>query len=202
MTGVSPAPTRARLEADERRGLIVEAAQRLFAERSYEAVSTSDIAAAAGTTRTNVHYYFRSKRDLFLEVVEQFSRIPADLEVPVKAHGSSLEEQLGWMFGRWLDAVERNQRMFTTMVRATSSNDPVVSGVLANSTRAWEKKLLVIVGMDPGDVAHQAMIRSFQAMVADATQAWLHTGSMTKSQVHALLVHALIAVSLAASETG
>lgn len=200
MTSGSATSSRTRLEADQRRTQIVAAAHGLFAERPYEEVSTGDIAAAAGTTRTNVHYHFRSKRDLFLEVIERFSRIPDDLEVPVREHGDSLDARIVWVLGRWLDAIERNQRMFMTMLRASSSSDPQVSGVLSESMQAWQEKLIVIVGMDPEDPAHRAMIRSFQTMVADATAAWLDTGALTKPEVHRLLSRCLVAVGSAATE--
>lgn len=200
MTSLSDTSSRTRLEAHQRRTQIVAAARGLFAERPYEEVSTGDIAVAAGTTRTNVHYHFRSKRDLFLEVIERFSRIPDDLEVPVKEHGASLDAQIVWVLGRWLDAIERNRLMFMTMLRASSSSDPQVSGVLSKSMRAWEEKLIVIVGMDPEDPAHRAMIRSFQTMVSDATAAWLDARALTKSEVHRLLSRCLAAVGSAATE--
>lgn len=192
--------SRTRLEADQRREQIIVAARRLFGERPYEAVSTGDIAAAAGTTRTNVHYHFRSKRDLFLEVIKRFSKLPDDLEVPVRQAGSSLDEQIARVLGRWLDAIERNHGMFMTMLRATSSSDPQVSGVLSESMRAWEHRLIVLLAMDPEDPAHRAMIRSFQAMISDATAAWLDTQTLTKPQVHALLCGCLRAVGEAAQQ--
>ena len=70
------AETRLRLEPDERKELILAAAQRVFAQQPYDSVSLNQIADLAGTTRTNIYYYFRTKRNLFLEVVYRFSRIP------------------------------------------------------------------------------------------------------------------------------
>lgn len=170
------------------------AAQRLFAERAYEEVSTTDIATAAGTTRTNVHHHFRSKRDLFLEVIERFSRVPEGLDGPTRPVSTSRSREIEEMLSRWLDTIERNQRMFMTMLRASSSSDPQVSGALRQSMQAWELRLLSIAGMEPDDLSHRAMMRSFQAMVADATAAWLDTGCMSKAQVQALLSNCLEAV--------
>lgn len=173
----------------------MRAARRLFAEHPYEAVSTTDIAQAAGTTRTNIHYHFSTKRDLFLEVIGDFSHIP-DISVAA-ATGESVEDRVSSVFHRWLDAVDRNRQTFLTMLHAAASPDPVVSGVLTASMQAWEQRLLVVVGMDPEDRSHQAMVRSFQDMVASSTAAWLEAGTLTKDDVHQLLSSCLIAMGKA-----
>jgi AcrR family transcriptional regulator len=51
------------------RELILDAAQRLFADAGYAATSTAKIAAMAGVPHGLVFYYFPSKRDLLLAVV-------------------------------------------------------------------------------------------------------------------------------------
>jgi AcrR family transcriptional regulator len=51
------------------RELILDAAQRMFADAGYAATSTAKIAAAAGVPHGLVFYYFPSKRDLLLTVV-------------------------------------------------------------------------------------------------------------------------------------
>ena len=47
---------------------IVETAERLFIEKGFEQTSMSDIAAAAGISRTALHYYFRTKDKMFQAV--------------------------------------------------------------------------------------------------------------------------------------
>ena len=189
---------RTRLEADDRREQIVAAARTLFAQRPYDSVSTGDIAARAGTTRTNIHYHFNTKRDLFLAVVEQFSRIPAT----ITPDGQDLPAitVVDRVLGRWLDAVERNSDVFLTMLHASSSQDPEVSGVLGTSMRAWETRITTLVGIDASNPAHRAMARSFQGMVTAATSEWLVHDQLDKASVHALLTHTLVAVGDAARE--
>lgn len=203
MTGVAPSQTgsaskRTRLDADDRREQIVAAAQTLFAQRPYEQVSTGEIAAAAGTTRTNVLYYFKSKRDLFLEIVERFSRIPDDIAAS-EAY-EDVHDRVRAVFERWLDGVERNRGTYLTMVNASSSSDPKVSGALRESMRIWEQNLLRIVALDIDEPSNHAMVRSFQALVADATMAWLESKELDKAQVLALLTNCLIAVGRSASD--
>ena len=191
-------PARVRLDADDRRERLVEAAQRLFAERPYESISTGEIAAAAGTTRTNVHYHFRTKRDLFLEVIQRFSQIPTTLGHTTPA--ASVEDEARVVLGRWLDAVERNAEVFITMLHASSSHDPQVSGALTSSMQAWESRLADLVGVDPAVPRHSAMLRSFQSLVATATAEWLEAGTLTKTDVHALVTESLLSVQRAINQ--
>ena len=60
---------RVRMDYDERRRLILDAATGLFLRRPYGQVSISDIADAAGVAKGLLHHYFGSKRDLYLQVV-------------------------------------------------------------------------------------------------------------------------------------
>ena len=67
---------------------ILEAAEKLFFERGYEATGIRDIAAAAGVNSAMIHYYFGGKRNLYKELLSshldvlasQISRIEAEDE--------------------------------------------------------------------------------------------------------------------------
>jgi AcrR family transcriptional regulator len=63
-------------------GAILEAAQRLFAARGFEATTIDDIAASAGVTKGAVYHYFDSKELVFREV---FERAQLDLVEVVSA---------------------------------------------------------------------------------------------------------------------
>ncbi|WP_329246548.1 TetR/AcrR family transcriptional regulator [Actinoallomurus sp. NBC_01490] len=57
--------------AEGARERIMDAAQRLFAERGYDATSTAKIAAAADVPSGLVFYYFATKRDLLMAVIRE-----------------------------------------------------------------------------------------------------------------------------------
>ncbi len=50
--------------------LILEAAERVFAERGFGAATTAAIARQAGLPKANLHYYFRTKEALYRRVLE------------------------------------------------------------------------------------------------------------------------------------
>jgi AcrR family transcriptional regulator len=53
------------------RSKLLATARALFAERGFQAVTTNEIVAAAGTTRGALYHHFRDKEDLFCAVYEQ-----------------------------------------------------------------------------------------------------------------------------------
>ena len=67
---------RRRLEPDERREQILACGVRMFGERPYAAVSTTDLAKEAGVARGLINHYFRTKRDLYLAVVQKVAMVP------------------------------------------------------------------------------------------------------------------------------
>ena len=58
-------------DADRSRSEILDAAERLFAERGYDAATMEAIGAAAGLSRGSPGYFFGSKRRLYEAVVER-----------------------------------------------------------------------------------------------------------------------------------
>lgn len=62
---------RAQIPVEERRADLVAAATQLFLERGYEGATMEDISKAAGVTRANIYWYFKSKDEVFAAVMEQ-----------------------------------------------------------------------------------------------------------------------------------
>ena len=72
MSSTAPARRRAEhLGPERRRPLVLDAAQRLFAERGYAGSSMDAIAAAAGVTKPVVYECYPSKEELFAALLER-----------------------------------------------------------------------------------------------------------------------------------
>lgn len=72
LLGMAPGQTkkRRRLSPVERRGLILDGAMAVFAERGYEAASMTEIARAGGVTPAVIYDHFPSKAALAVELLE------------------------------------------------------------------------------------------------------------------------------------
>src|ERR1700730_12122673 len=103
------APAWQRLEYDERRTQILESARRLFAERPYDAISTTDIARGAGVTRGLLYHYFPSNPDISTEAVREAAEaLPAVIQ---PRRGMSAAEATEANIEDFLDFVERNREV-------------------------------------------------------------------------------------------
>ena len=60
------------MKAEARRAALIEAATRCFAKRGYHATSISNIIAKAGVARGTFYLYFKSKQDVFCEILDAF----------------------------------------------------------------------------------------------------------------------------------
>ena len=58
-------------DPERSRAAILDAAERLFAERGYEATSLTEVGAAAGVSRATPGYFFGSKSELYRAVLER-----------------------------------------------------------------------------------------------------------------------------------
>ncbi|MET3667780.1 AcrR family transcriptional regulator [Caulobacter sp. 1776] len=59
------------MSAADTRGQIVEAADRLFYERGFEATSFGDISSVTGLSRGNFYYHFKTKDEILEAVIER-----------------------------------------------------------------------------------------------------------------------------------
>src|SRR5689334_22506932 len=104
MSAMTPSEPRwRRLEPDARKEQIFNCATRLFGERPYADVSTSDIAAEAGVARGLINHYFGTKRELYLAVIRRAVALPG---ITVEAFPEGpIEERAGIAVSWFLDVV-------------------------------------------------------------------------------------------------
>jgi AcrR family transcriptional regulator len=100
---MSTAP-KTRLNSDQRRAAIVDAAVRLFSEHGFRGTTTRELAAAVGVSEPTLYAHFATKRDLYSAIIEQL------------AHGG-METFLGEMLGPAF-AAEDDQAVFSLLAEA------------------------------------------------------------------------------------
>jgi AcrR family transcriptional regulator len=193
----SPAPRWQRLEHDERRAQIFGCARRLFSERSYDAVSTTDIANEAGVARGLLHHYFGTKRDLYLEVVRQLVRMPSN-PVPLQAPGHGLELVIDESVERWLTMLERNRGTWLAAIAARGpGRDPALEAILEEAREQAADRLIEALQTYEAAQAPaplRALIRAYSGYAEAASIEWLERGRLSREQMHALLVQGFFSI--------
>lgn len=190
------APRWRRLEPDERRAQILACARKLFGERHYEAVSTTELARASGVARGLINHYFGTKRELYLEVLRELMFIP-EFAVERLAQGT-IEQRASASIDRFLDVIERNKKMWLATVGTGGyGRDPDVERILQEADEIAADRMIETMGLS--DVEHglpqlRAMIRAYSGMAKAASREWLITETLTRQQVHALLTTTLTTI--------
>ncbi|MFC9253491.1 TetR/AcrR family transcriptional regulator [Amycolatopsis thailandensis] len=189
-----PTPRWRRLEPDERKEQIFACAARLFGERPYSEVSTSDIAAEAGVARGLINHYFGTKRELYLEIIRRALTVPR-LAVEILPEGP-LELRADVAIDWFLDMVTSQEKMWLAAIAPEGiGRDLEVERILEEADRESADRVLEAVGLSRESEHGQelnALVRAFGGMVKAAGREWLVRGSLDRAQVHTLLSKSLV----------
>jgi AcrR family transcriptional regulator len=63
-----------KLQSEDTKKRVADAAKGLFAQKGYKATSIEDIVGATGSSKGNIYYHFKSKEGLFLYLVDEWDQ--------------------------------------------------------------------------------------------------------------------------------
>ncbi|MFD9890590.1 TetR/AcrR family transcriptional regulator [Amycolatopsis sp. NPDC059027] len=196
MTTGTKAPSgarRRRLEPAERRAEILAVARRLFGAGSYDSVSTSDIAEAAGVARPLINHYFGGKRELYLEVVRQMMIVPAPVAEALP--DASMEERLAIGVDRWIDVIERNRDAWLTVIAA--GRDAEIEQIILEGDEIAADRVLeaaLMSDVTEGREQLRAMIRSCGEMLRAASREWLVRGTLDRATLRTFVTETILSL--------
>jgi AcrR family transcriptional regulator len=184
------------LEYDERREQILAAARVLFAKQPYGAVSTIEIADAAGVTRGLLHHYFGTKRALYLEVVkdlvggpvlELLEAINAAPDAPIGA--ASWEDSVEL----WMSVIEANQESWLVAINAgETGRDSAMQDILDQARDRTATQVVRVLGIDEERTPEvRALVRAFGSLAEEVTRQWLQEQRINRDQARVLLAGSL-----------
>ena len=179
-----------RLAPGQRREQILDAANALFSERSYDEVSVEDIASSAGVTRGLVHHYFGGRKEVYIALLERLGAQREErLGPPV---GRSAHARLADSVSRWLDWTEQNRAIWlATIGRGEDIADPDVRRVVTDLVR---RAVALVAARHADIVADSPRLRyaleCWTGLNRVATRRWLR-GEATRETTHELLASTL-----------
>lgn len=186
---------RTRLDPDIRRQQILDTASNTFGTTPFSEVSLDDIADAAGVTRGLLHHYFGSKRNLYLEVVEQAVRIPPTTELIPAGTTGDFDDVVGVCVSSWMRMIEASGGLWSGAATNRFSDadvDAIVTAARDDLVERMLRELPFPPALD-ADLLRCAL-RSFAALAREASADWLVTGRLSRPQTEALLWESLLTV--------
>lgn len=144
---------------DERRGEILQAALGVFAHKGFVATKISDIARKAGMSHGLVYHYFRSKDEIFTELVARAFEVSlGTIAYAVQSAGDPLE-RIRLMSETILSGAFEGEGpfYFLMIIQAFTSDStpPAVKDLTAEKAPLYQEYLmpLVIDGQKTGQIA-------------------------------------------------
>jgi AcrR family transcriptional regulator len=187
---MSTTPKYSRLAPGQRREQILDAANALFSERSYDEVSVEDIASSAGVTRGLVHHYFGGRKEVYIALLERLGAQREErLAPPV---GRSARARIADSVSRWLDWTEQNRAIWlATIGRGEDIADPDVRRVVTDLVR----RAVALVAARHADIAADSprlryALECWTGLNRSATRRWLR-GEATREATHEVIASTL-----------
>jgi AcrR family transcriptional regulator len=117
---------------------LLEAAKRVLRQKGYAALSTRDVAAAAGVPLSQIHYHFGSKQGLVLALFEYLNAQLLDRQNAMFADASlKLSEQWDRACDYLDDDIASGYVRVLQELIAASWADPVVAKVVRTAIMGW-----------------------------------------------------------------
>lgn len=111
---------------------IMEAAEELFLENGYAGTSTIAIAKKAGCNQALVHYYYRSKENLFGLVFRKKITVFMSFFLQVSNEDLPFEEKLSRRIAAHFDMIRENDRLPVMFFNEIATNGELARKVLEN----------------------------------------------------------------------
>src|SRR5512141_201018 len=125
---------------------IVHAARHRFLVEGVDGASLRRIARDAGTSIGMIYYYFPTKDDLFLAVVEEiYGQVLADLEASLE-HASHFDERVQLLYARFNTMTETEIQVFQLVAREALSSSARLERLIERFKRGHIALMLQTVG--------------------------------------------------------
>lgn len=146
---------------DIRKRQILDAALSIIVTNGYENSRMEDIVKVSGLSKGAIYYYYRSKKDIYLDLVNYWVHVYAESLNTISMKDLSASEQLKQLFNYFIDQFESNPQVFRALVEfwslSTRDNDfhrkllrvyreflNLISKILENGMKTKEFKRLDI----------------------------------------------------------
>jgi AcrR family transcriptional regulator len=177
-----------RLTPAARRALIDEAATKVFAERGYEAATMQDIARSAGVVASVLYDHYRSKRELYVALLEQHGKALMERTIRLPS-GPDLRTQLQGQIDDFFAAVSAEPFVWRMLLRDQLGDADIAAAhgrIQANATAEIAAVLAARAGDEPGEATGDTafmVAEMIKASLNGLVSWWWNHPEVSKEQV-------------------
>jgi AcrR family transcriptional regulator len=162
-----------RLPAARRRRQLLDVAQEAFADRGFHGTSMDDIADAAGVTKPVLYQHFPSKRDLYLELLEDVGQQLLTAITTATDDAVTPRRQVEAGFEAYFTFVAANVSAFRLLFGGGARRDEEFAAAVTSVTDAIGDAIAGLIAADI-DPEHQRLLAAgIVGLAESACRHWL-----------------------------
>jgi TetR/AcrR family transcriptional regulator, fatty acid metabolism regulator protein len=169
----------------DKRGRILDAAIKMFAERGFHTATVAEIARAAGVADGTIYLYFKSKEDLLLRLFdEKMTELTAEARAEVEGQRTA-PEKLRRFIQLHLSLVERNPDLASVLIVELRQSAQFLRAADRNKLAAYVDVIAEVVragqqsGELDGTISPGTVKRAIFGALDELALAWLVSGRRT-----------------------
>jgi AcrR family transcriptional regulator len=165
-----------RLPAAERRRQLLDVALDVFAVRGFHPTSMNDVAEAAGVTKPVLYQHFRSKRQLYGELLDDVGARLLDEILKVTAEAPGPRQQVEAGFAAYFRFVANHPNAFKLLFGGGARRDEEFAAAVEHLEEQLAEAIAALIDADL-DREHQRLLARGIVGLAEATgRHWMGTG--------------------------
>lgn len=181
-----------RLPVEARRAQLIEKGMALFAENSFDKLSTEALAKEAGVSKALLFHYFGSKRGFYVATIRQMAGLLADATEP-EADRAFVDALRGSLEG-YVAFVRDNGALYLALVRGGVGADAEVHGILDAVRLASVERVLEQANITRASARLRAALLGWVAFTETTTIAWFERRGFSERALVDLLVDTCLGV--------
>lgn len=186
---VNVRPHAVRLPAARRRQQLLDVALQVFGEVGFHPTSMNDVADAAGVTKPVLYQHFRSKRDLYREVLTNVGAQLLDEITKATTAASGPHEQVELGFIAYFKFVEANEAAFRVLFGGGTRRDEEFAAQVAQVEGAIAEAIATLIDVEGLDEAERRHLAHGLVGLAEGTsRVWMAEGAERPAEELARLV--------------
>jgi AcrR family transcriptional regulator len=182
-------PHATRLPAARRRQPLLDVALQVFGERGFHPTSMNDVAEAAGVTKPVLYQHFRSKRELYKQVLSDVGDHLLDAISKATAAARSPHEQVELGFIAYFRFVESNEAAFRVLFGGGTRRDEEFAAQVALVEGAIAEAIAALIDVEELTGEQRRLLAHGLVGLAEGTsRLWMDGGAEQPAEEVASLV--------------
>lgn len=178
-----------RLSVDQRRARLLDLGVELFSQRTFDQVSTDEIALAGGVSKGLLYHYFASKRGYYVATVRE---LVERIEVATQLEeGASLEQATRRALRAFAELVRDNSTFYRTLTRG--GVDEEIQRIIEDARRELVRRVLERAGLREATPVQRVAFFGWAGFTESACLHWLeHEPELPVEELVEMILGALL----------